>query len=113
MKCRDLRPQSCGRASEQHSDHRHGRLRPRRYRPRRRPAEQRDELTARDHSITSSASASSLSGTIRLRLLAVRRLITNSKFVDCTTGSSAGLAPRMMRLTYIAAWRYAFGTLGP
>jgi hypothetical protein len=37
-------------------------LRPRRERPRRRAAEQRDEIAPLHHSITSSASASSLSG---------------------------------------------------
>src|SRR5262249_6873124 len=51
------------------ADHRHRRLlRPRRERPRNRAAEKRKELTAfqpRDHSITSSAATSSLSGTVR------------------------------------------------
>ena len=50
----------------------------------------RDELV---HSITSSASASSLSGIWRPSALAVLRLITNSNLVACITGRSAGLAP--------------------
>src|SRR5262249_6422929 len=48
--------------------------------PRRRAAEQRDEL-APPHSITSSASASSLSGIWRPSVLAVFRLITSSNLV--------------------------------
>src|SRR5262249_33571758 len=55
-------------------------LRARRERPRgRRAAEQRDELAAFHHSITSSARASSVGGTSRPRALAVLRLITSSK----------------------------------
>src|ERR1700756_5683706 len=42
------------------------------------------------HSITSSASASSLSGMVRPSVFAVLRLITNSNLVDCSTGRSAG-----------------------
>ncbi len=49
------------------------------------------------HSITSSAVASSLSGTVRPSILAVETLMTNSNLVDCTTGRSAGLAPLRMR----------------
>src|SRR5262245_49782474 len=62
------------------ADHRHrGLLRSRRDRPcRRRPAEQCDDLAPSDHSITSSAMASSLSGIWRPSALAVLRLITNS-----------------------------------
>jgi hypothetical protein len=45
---------------------------------------------ASHHSITSSARASSLSGTSRPSAFAVLRLITNSNFVDCWTGKSAG-----------------------
>jgi hypothetical protein len=45
------------------------------------------------HSITSSARASSVGGTSRLRALAVRRLMTSSNLVGCTTGRSAGFAP--------------------
>src|SRR5215469_9721894 len=41
------------------------------------------------YSITSSASASSLSGIVKPSVLAVLRLITNSNLVDCITGSTA------------------------
>jgi hypothetical protein len=63
---------------------------------RRRAAKQRDER-APLHSITSSARASSLSGTSRLSALAVLRLSTSSNLVDCTTGRSAGFSPLRMR----------------
>src|SRR5262245_8876406 len=55
------------RAGADASNHRHRwLLRPRRYRPRRRrTTEQRDELAPPDHSITSSARASSVAGTSR------------------------------------------------
>src|SRR5262245_31210619 len=73
-------------------NHRHGRLlRAHRERPRgRRAAEQRYEVAPADHSITSSASASSLSGIWRPSAFAVFRLITNSNLVGCWTGSSPG-----------------------
>jgi hypothetical protein len=45
------------------------------------------------HSITSSARASRVAGTVRPSALAVCRLMTNSNLVDCKTGRSAGLAP--------------------
>src|SRR5262249_28616548 len=77
---------------------RHCRLLPaRRERPRRRrAADQRDKLTA-SHSITSSASASNLSGISRPSALAVLTLITSSNFVGSTTGRSPGLSPLRMR----------------
>src|SRR4051812_28976637 len=64
-------------------------LRPRRERPSRRAAEQRDEIAA-PHSITSSARASSVGGTVRLTALAVLRLMTSSYLVGACTGKSAG-----------------------
>jgi len=67
-------------------------LRARRKRPSCRAAEQRDELAA-FHSITSSASASSLSGIWRPSDLAVLRLMTSSNLVGCSTGRFAGFAP--------------------
>src|SRR5262245_27787375 len=77
------------------------RLRVRRERPRRRrAAEQRAELAPLHvcaHSITSSAAASSLSGTVRASILAVEALMTSSNLLDCTTGKSAGFAPLRMR----------------
>src|SRR5262249_45211590 len=76
-----------------------GRLRPRRQRPsRHRAAEQRDELASR-HSITSSARASRLSGTVSPSAFAVLRLITSSYFVGACTGRSAGFSPLRMRST--------------
>lgn len=49
---------------------------------------------SRFHSITPSARASIVAGTSMPRAFAVRRLITNSNFVGCSMGRSAGLAPR-------------------
>src|SRR5262249_33209803 len=89
-----------GRNSAEESDYRRRRLlRIRRERPRRRSAEQRDELAARSHSITSSASASNLSGTSRPSAFAVLRLTTSSYFVGACTGKSAGFSPLRMRST--------------
>src|SRR5262249_10473540 len=73
-------------------------LRARRERPRCRAAKQRDEGAA-PHSITSSARASSESGTVRPSALAVLRLITNSYLVGACTGRSAGFSPLRMRST--------------
>src|SRR5262249_8798691 len=84
-----------GRGGAQESDGRQlaGLLRKRRERPHNRAAEQRDELAPAHYSITSSTLASSCGGTSRPSALAVCRLMTNSNFVDCSTGRSAGLAP--------------------
>src|SRR5262245_1907113 len=70
---------------------------PRRDRPRRRAAEQRDELAAAAHSITSSARASSVAGTSRPKIRAVCRLITNSNLVARRIGMSAGCTPLRTR----------------
>src|SRR2546421_8156116 len=87
------------RRAAKESNHRHRLLRARRKRPRRpRAAEKRDEL-APPHSITSSARASSVGGTVRLSALAVLRLMTSSNLVGCITGRSLGLAPLRMRPT--------------
>jgi hypothetical protein len=51
------------------------------------------------HSITSSAAACSVRGTVKPSVFAVLRLITSSNFVGCKTGKSAGLAPLRMRPT--------------
>src|SRR5262245_51902804 len=67
--------------------------------PRRRAAEQRDELAAPDHSITSSARASSVGGTSRPSAFAVLRLITNSYLVGAWTGRSPGFSPLRIRST--------------
>src|SRR5262249_28332336 len=57
------------------------------------------------HSMTSSASCCRCRGTSSPSGLAVLRLITNSNFVGCCTGRSAGLAPLRMRSTYEAERR--------
>jgi hypothetical protein len=65
-------------------------------------ADQRDEIAAvrpRAHSITSSARASRAGGTSRPSALAVLRLMTSSNFVGCSTGMSAGFAPRRILST--------------
>src|SRR5262249_28314019 len=88
------------RTSPEKSDHRHrGLLRAGRERPCRRcTAGERDELAAL-HSITSSARASSDGGTSRPSAFAVVRLITRSNLVGCSTGMSAGFAPRKILST--------------
>src|SRR5262245_54791351 len=64
-------------------------LRAHRKRPRRRrAAEQRDELAAADHSITSSARASSFAGTSSPSALAATTLMTNSYRLGISTGKS-------------------------
>ena len=75
-----------------------GLLRLRRDRPRRRPAKQCDELAPRDHSITSSALASSVGGISMPSVFAVCRLMTNSNLEARKTGKSAGSSPLRMRL---------------
>src|SRR5262249_50684297 len=68
-------------------------------RPRGRPAaEQRNELAA-PHSITSSARASSVGGTVRPSAFAVLRLSTKSYLTGACTGRAAGLSPLRMRST--------------
>ena len=51
------------------------------------------------YSITSSARASTLCGTLRPSALAVLRLITRSYLVGACTGRSAGFSPLRMRST--------------
>src|SRR5262245_31799460 len=97
-----------GRA-DQHADAPHALalLRARHKRPRcRSTTDQRDELAPPDHSITSSARASSVAGTSRPRALAVLRLITSSYLVGCWKGRSPAFSPRRIRSTYDAAPRY-------
>src|SRR5262249_37395554 len=69
-----------------------------------RAAEKRHELAA-FHSITSSARASSVGGTSRPSAFAVVRLITRSNLVGCSTGMSAGFAPRKILSTNSPARR--------
>src|SRR5258707_15272130 len=58
----------------------------------------RDEL-ATPHSITSSARASTVGGTSRPSAFAVIRLSARSNLVGCSTGISAGFAPRRILST--------------
>src|SRR4029450_3141779 len=58
------------------------------------------------HRITLSARYSTDCGIVRLSAFAVLRLITNSNFVGCSTGRSAGFAPFKILSTYTAARRY-------
>src|SRR6476646_3834236 len=57
------------------------------------------------HSITSSARASSVAGTVMPSALAVFILMTSWKRVGCSTGKSAGWAPLRILSTYTAALR--------
>jgi hypothetical protein len=57
------------------------------------------------YSITLSARASSMGGTVRPSALAVLRLRTSSNLVGCSTGKSAGLAPFNILSTNVAARR--------
>src|SRR6266545_7112554 len=49
------------------------------------------------YSMTSSARASSVGGTLRPRARAVGRFIANTNLADCTTGKSAGFSPLIIR----------------
>src|SRR5262249_12643873 len=73
-------------------------LRARPERPRRHAAQKRDELVA-FHSITSSARAMSVGGTLMPSAFAVFILITNSNLVGCRIGKSAGFSPLRIRPT--------------
>jgi hypothetical protein len=77
-------------------------------RPSGRTADQSDELAAL-HSITCSATASSILGITRPRAL---RLITSSNLVGACTGRSAASVPRRMRLTRID-WTSSGSSMGP
>jgi hypothetical protein len=65
------------------------------------------------HSMTWSARASSDGGIVRPRALAVFMLITNSNFVGCSMGRSAGLVPLNILSTKVAACLTIAGTLAP
>src|SRR5262249_9194230 len=62
--------------------------------------ERAEERPSRRHWITSSARSSSDCGIVRPSALAVLRLITNSNFVGCSIGKSAGFAPFSSLSTY-------------
>ena len=90
---------SIRRSGAEEPDDRHRRLlRARRERPRNRTTKQRDEL-APNHSITSSARASTVGGMSRPSAFADLRLMTSSYLVGACTGRSAGFAPLRMRST--------------
>src|SRR6516225_8898107 len=65
------------------------------------------------HSITSSARASSVGGTVRPSILAVLRLMLSANLVGCSTGKSPGFAPFRILSTCVAARRKRSGMLGP
>src|SRR5262245_18042355 len=71
----------------------------------RRAAEQRDELAARSHSMTSSAATSKVCGTTRPSALAEVVLMTRSNLVGCSTERSPGLVPRRILSTISTACR--------
>src|SRR5262245_52722225 len=60
-----------------------------------------------------SASDNIDAGIVNPRALAVVRLMTKSKVVGCSMGSSLGFAPRKILSTYSAARRNRAGKLGP
>ena len=97
-----------GPALIMHSQRRISLLRPRRQRPprSRRAADERDELAAVVHSMTSSARVRKDSGIVNPRAFAVVRLTTRSNLVGCWTGKSPGFAPRRILSTYSAARRF-------
>src|SRR5499427_3071811 len=59
----------------------------------------RTSFAWRTHSITSSARVSRVGGISRPSTLAVVRLMTKSNLVGCSTGMSAGFAPRRILST--------------
>jgi|SoiMetStandDraft_2_1073263.scaffolds.fasta_scaffold561479_1 hypothetical protein len=63
--------------------------------------------------ITLSALASTFGEIVSPKALAVLRLITNSNFMGCSTGSSAGLAPLRILSAYVAARRNKSGKYVP
>jgi hypothetical protein len=78
-----------------------------------RAAEQRDELAPPDHSITSSAVASSEFGIVTPKSFAALRLITNSNLVGRSIGKSDGRAPQRILETYKPTRRYRWIKSGP
>ena len=66
-----------------------------------------------NYSITSSARASSVGGTVRPSALAVFRLIANSYFTCACTGRLVGFSPRSMRSIYAPERRIVSMLSGP
>src|SRR5262249_41138869 len=54
-------------------------------------------MSSQNYSITSSAVASRVGGTLKPSILAGPAVMTNSNLFGCTTGKSAALAPLRMR----------------
>src|SRR5262249_52131921 len=69
--------------------------------------------TSCGYSITSSARASSVGGTVRPSALAVVRLMTRSNLIGCSTGMSPGLAPRRILSTESPTRRNRSVSVGP
>src|ERR1039458_4951737 len=65
------------------------------------------------YSITSSARAISVGGTVTPIVFAVLRLITRLNLVGCSTGISAGFSPRKILSTNVAARRFSDGASAP
>ena len=65
------------------------------------------------YSITSSARASSVSGTVRPSALAVLRFMASSNVVGCSTGRSPGFTPFRILSTKCAARRVSFSHSTP
>src|SRR5262249_54079006 len=65
------------------------------------------------YSITSSARASSVGGTLRPSAWAAVKLMTRSNLVGCSTGMSPGFAPRRILSTMPAARLHMCAQFGP
>src|SRR4029079_16899639 len=74
---------------------------------------ERVQQTDGAYSITSSARASSVGGTVMPSALAVLRLMTNSNFVGCSTGRSVGFAPFKIFVMNVVATTVISERLGP
>ena len=77
------------------------------------PTPHRPARGPRIHSITSSAATSNMAGTSMPSVYAVFRLMTNSKRVACSIGSSPGSAPFRILSTYGAERRHNPVRLAP
>ena len=92
------------RGAPEEANHRHSLLlRPRPERPHRRRAANRSNELPPPHSITSSARANSVAGTVMPSTRAVLRLMASSNLVGCKTGRSLGFSPFNMRPLYAPA----------
>src|SRR5262249_5178826 len=71
------------------------------------------EKGPQSYSMTSSALASNVGGTVRPSIRAVWGLMLSAKLDACTTGKSAGLAPLRMWPVYMPTWRHESTMLLP